>query len=251
MGIDNISPDEKPRHRVYLEAFWVDKFEVTNAMFDIFVQATGYRTDAEKEGWGLTLNTTQQEWEETPGADWRHPRGADIDSQAMAGYPVVQVSWNDAVAYCQWAGGRLPTEAEWEKAAAGLQGQAYPWGEAVEAGRQNFCDEQCSLPWKVQNTYKIDDGWALSAPTGSFPDGASLYGILDLAGNVWEWVQDWYSETYYTSSPASNPAGPASGEARVQRGGSWANVFDNSRAANRGYHKPAERSDYYGFRCAR
>ena len=126
--------DEKPQHKVTLDAFWIDRTEVTNAMFAKFVAATSYKTDGEKAGKGFVLNLTSGQWEEMAGADWQHPRGPGSDLAGLDQHPVVQVSWNDATAYCAWAGRRLPTEAEWEKAARGTDGRKFPWGNQNVAG---------------------------------------------------------------------------------------------------------------------
>jgi serine/threonine-protein kinase len=246
MGSDDQFDAEKPQHTVYLDAYWLDQTEVTTAMFAAFVQATGYETDAEKEGSSWVYNPDGQEWESVSGADWQHPRGPG--SPAEDTHPVVHVSWNDAEAYCAWAGRRLATEAEWEKGARGPDGRLYPWGDDAPAGNLlNFADVNLNIDWADTS---IDDGYAFTAPVGSYPAGASPYGALDMAGNVWEWVADWYSDTYYATSPADNPTGPASGDSRAQRGGSWDDNDRYVRAAYRFRNSPVVRLDLLGFRCA-
>ncbi len=240
--------NEKPQHNVYLDAFWIDRTEVTNAMFAKFVAAAGYRTDAEKAGKGWTFNAARKEWEETNGADWQHPRGPGSSISGLEQHPVVLVSWNDAAAYCQWAGRRLPTEAEWEKAARGTDGHKFPRGNQNVAGDLlNFADRNLDVDWADKN---INDGHQFTAPVGSYPKGASPFGALDMAGNVWEWVADWYDETYYRSSPAQNPTGPDTGQYRVLRGGSWGNERRHGRASVRNRGLPEFRYVNIGFRCA-
>ena len=150
-------------------------------------------------------------WEVTDGADWQHPQGPSSTLNGVEDHPVVLVSWTDADAYCSWAGGTLPSEAQWEYAARGPDNLLYPWGKlfAVAGSHANFCDQNCPLDWKEEG---IDDGFAQTAPVGSYEDGASWVGALDLAGNVWEWVNDWYGESYYNTSSQDNPSGPDSGD---------------------------------------
>lgn len=241
--------DEKPQHTVYLDAFNIDLTEVTNILFARFVEATGYMTEAEKAGNGRVFDIVSKKWADVPGADWRHPRGPSSNLDGMGTHPVVQVSWNDASAYCVWRGGRLPTEAEWEKAARGWDGRIYPWEEVGPSGDLlNFADRNLDLDWADQTT---DDGYPFTAPGGSYLAGVGPYGLLDMSGNVWEWVQDWYLETYYQNSPIRNPLGPSLGEYRVVRGGSWINEAKYLRAAFRSGYTPAMWSGILGFRCAR
>ena len=202
-----LSNDELPQHTVYLDAFWIDQTEVTNAMYRLCVQVGSCNTPS---------NTTFY-----------------TDTQ-FGNYPVVYVSWDDAQAYCQWAGTKLPTEAQWEKAARGTDGRTYPWGEGISCDKANF--SHCG---------------GNPVAVGSYPSGASPYGALDMAGNVWEWVMDWYSEPYYASSPRENPTGPTSGIERNIRGGSWSSEANFVRAAYRSAFTPDYHDDNDGFRCAR
>ncbi len=249
MGSNDGSDNEKPPHPVYLDAFYIDQTEVTNAMFQKFVDATGYQTDAEKQGSGWAFDPAKKEWSDTPDADWQHPRGSSSNLSGLDNHPVVQVSWNDAQAYCQWAGRDLPTEAQWEKAARGTDERTYPWGNAKVAGNLlNFADRNLEVDWADKT---IDDGYQFTAPVGHYPDGASFYGALDMAGNVWEWVRDWYAEKYYDTSPTRNPENITKSDYRAVRGGGWSYVATVVRASNRLRNLPDNRLGNVGFRCAR
>jgi formylglycine-generating enzyme required for sulfatase activity len=207
--------NEQPEHRVYLDEYWMGKYPVTNRQYRAFIQAARRQAP---EGWKRGDFPTGKE---------KHP--------------VVNVSWEDAFEFCRWAAQvsgqrlRLPTEAEWEKAASGTDGRLYPWGdEGPDAGRCNF-----------------DEHDGDTTPVGKYsPQGDSPYGCADMAGNVWEWVNDWYDETYYQVSPSRNPPGPPMREAKVQRGGSWYFGRDAVRATARYRSNPDERYDSFGFRCA-
>ena len=225
---------EGPQHQVTLDAFAIDRYEVTNAQFEKFAAATDYRTAAERDGagWVRRQKDGTWTWEEVKGATWRAPGGPG--TSAAPNHPVVQVSWSDANAYCAWAGDRLPTEAEWEKAARGGDGRRYPWGDAWDATRAS-----------ARHTPKG------TAPVGSFPSGASPYGAQDMAGNVWEWTADWFAPAYYAESPGGNPTGPATGDQRVLRGGSWVNEHFLLAVTHRVPGKPGARANNLGFRCAR
>lgn len=239
-----VQEDEQPQHSVYLDAYWIGQTEVTNTMYSVFTEATGYLTVAEREGWGVCY--TDGGWEQVTQANWYQPQGPDSTIEGYENLPVVQVALEDAAAYCTWAGMRLPTEAEWEKAARGAQGQTYPWGNDAPSGvLLNFADQSLDVDWSLDD---INDGFVFTAPVGSFPAGAGPYGALDMAGNVWEWTSDWYSDSYYGNSPAQNPTGPASGEWRVIRGGAWDSV-DYIRSAFRNAYDPQARFDNLGFRC--
>jgi len=234
MGSDSGENIEKPIHTVYLDAFWIDKFEVTNAQFQQFASAKSYKTDAEKEGWAYVL--TGSTWAKIESATWRTPSGANSNITNKINHPVNQVSWNDANAFCVWAGKRLPTEAEWEKTARGIDGRIYPWGNTFDANKLN----------------SSEGGRGDTTIVGNFTSGASPYGAMDMAGNVWEWVADWYDQAYYSYSPRNNPQGPTSGVYRVLRGGSWYNDASNVRTTSRGSNvvTPGNRSQSVGFRCA-
>jgi formylglycine-generating enzyme required for sulfatase activity len=239
---------EEPVHTVYLDTYWIDQTEVTNDMFSQFVAATSYETDAERQGDSYTF--TGSAWESVDGADWQHPLGPDTDLGGLGSHPVVHVSWNDAVAYCAWAGARLPTEAEWEKAARGTDERVYPWGNQDPNGSlANFAD--VNLPADGANT-SVDDGYQFTAPVGSYPAGASPYGALDMAGNVGEFVNDWFDMKYYSVSPERNPQGPdgpASGDHRGNRGGTWNDSEDNLRTASRSGLRYDKSRNSFGFRC--
>ncbi|TEU11887.1 MAG: hypothetical protein E3J21_22510 [Anaerolineales bacterium] len=234
MGSDEGSSDEQPVHAVYLDAFYIDKHEVTNAQFAAFVSATGYETEAERRrcSWVRKGNS----WECVQGVDWQHPSGPDTDLMGKDEHPVVQVSWSDAKAYCEWAGKRLPTEAEWEKACKGTDGRAYPWGD--QGPTLNLCN--------------FDENEGGTTPVGKYsPQGDSPYGCVDMAGNVEEWVADWYDEDYYSQSPARNPPGPDFGRYRVSRGCKWTCLSIFTGCAERGFHDPDDPDFLVGFRCAR
>jgi formylglycine-generating enzyme required for sulfatase activity len=236
---------EQPQHTVSLDAYWIGQTEVTNVQFQQFVDAGGYATERywSAEGWQVRSNK-----------GWEGPRCLEDDNFNAPDQPVVCVSWHEAEAYTRWlsevsgAAIRLPTEAEWEKAARGTDGRIFPWGDAFDRSRLNFCDVNCEYDWKDE-TY--DDGYAYTAPVGSYPEGASPYGALDMAGNVWEWVADWYGSSYYSVSPVENPQGPESGEYRVLRGGSWGDSGSIVRSADRDNLVPVSWYNFVGFRCVR
>jgi formylglycine-generating enzyme required for sulfatase activity len=218
------TPDEKPQHKVHLDAFLIGKYEVTNAQYQVFVKATGHR---------LPENCCDPKYN-----IWRGNDPLDGTEEL----PVINVSWDDAVAFCTWSGGRLPTEAEWEKAARGTDGRMYPWGNEIPSGnRANYSFDPVSV-W---------EGPASLAKKDQYAFGKSTYGAYEMSGNVWEWVQDWYDENYYKSSPEKNPKGPEKGEARVMRGASWRNTADMLRTSNRNKHASGERRVYIGIRCAK
>lgn len=230
MGNDNGKVDEKPYHEVYLDTFWIDKTEVTIQMFSQFVSETGHKTTAEINGYGYTW--FNNDWQKVPHANWVDPDG---DGQSnKTNLPASQVSWDDAQAYCSWAGRRLPTEAEWEKAARGVDGRVFPWGDAT--------------PDNSLLSFNEESGIAI---VGSYPNGASSYGALDMSGNVWEWTADWYDAYYYEALVSENPKGPISGTRRVLRGGAWNTGLKNIRITHRDSSEPQEYNDTLGFRCAK
>jgi len=227
MGSTEGDDDEQPVHTVALDGFWIDRTEVTHAQYERCVAAGACRPRT-FSGSGT--------------------RDLYFGDGAYADYPAIYVTWYQADIYCRWTGGRLPREAEWEYAARGPDGWVFPWGDAFDGTRLNYCDANCDRNWADETA---DDGYANIAPVGSFPAGSSWCGALDMAGNVWEWVADWYASDSYSPSPARNPAGPPSGESRVMRGGSWGFDPFYVRSANRDCYLPCNTYGHVGFRCAR
>ena len=248
-GDDN----ERPRHQVTLDSFYLDKYEVTNQQFQEFIKATNYRTTAEQDGSAYGY-TTKGNWENINGANWKKPEGDQtVFTSGRDSHPVVSISWNDAKAYCQWAGKRLPSEAEWEYAARAGTQTKYWWGDGNPGSRKvgNFADETAKRQfpdWTIMEGY--DDGYGRTAPVGSFE--ANLWGLHDMTGNVWEWVADWFAKDYYSQSqsPVKNPQGPVTGEYRVLRGGSWSYDPWVLRSAVRVRGTPSLRDSGLGVRCA-
>ena len=225
MGSDAGDVDERPQRRIYLDAFEIDRYEVTNVQYRGFLLATGREPPKRWPGrFEAFLPDRDPDWHGT-----EYPAGETM-------YPMVAVNWEDATAYCAWAGKRLPTEAEWEKAARGSDGRTYPWGDGWDPGKAN-----------VGAT-----GIRHTQPVGSYPGGASPYGALDMAGNAWEWVADLYDRQYYTYAPDRNPPGPESGIGeRILRGGAWDSLPDEVRASYRNATHFFGPNFRVGFRCAR
>ncbi len=254
MGNDNSSfPADRPAHEVRIASFYMDIHEVTNAQFREFVEASGYRTDAERQGWSIVFDSRAGQYEAVNGANWRAPEGPSTNLTGRDRLPVVHVSWHDAVAYARWAGKRLPTEAEWEYAArGGLRSMNFPWGpERLVEGRYQANTWQGDFPKQDQGR----DGFRTLAPVRSFP--ANRYGLHDMSGNVWEWCSDWYEENLYASRAdrvTSNPAGPADGYLKVQRGGSYLSADSNAPSYTvygRMASDPTSTFPHLGFRCVR
>jgi formylglycine-generating enzyme len=290
---DEGRPDEYPQHKVRVNAFWMDITEVTNAQFREFVEATGYITTAEiKPDWEelkkqllpgtakpdesllhaaslvfspsskpVALNDASQWWTWMKDANWRHPQGKGSDIIGKDNYPVVHISWDDAMAYCKWAGKRLPTEVEWEWAArGGLENKKYPWGnEDIESGKPKANTWQGNFPDHNNNW----DGFYKNSPVKSF--AANGYGLFDMAGNVWEWCSDWYRNDAYKklkNSFSENPKGPETSydpmeptvPKKVVRGGSFmcnASYCKGYRVTSRMKTSPDTGLEHTGFRCVK
>ena len=211
--------DEYPERRIFLDAFYMDSLEITNGRYLEFVKAAGHRIPEHPRDKTLTL--------------WQ---GATVPA-AFKDHPVINVDWSDAAAYCEWAGRRLPTEAEWERTARGTTGRRFPWGDAEPTRTlANYLNQ-----WR--------NGGGLE-PVGSHPQGASPEGVQDLQGNVWEWVADWYDPHYYEKGPLRNPKGPNEGTRKVMRGSGWESEAPVLRSAHRLSSDPKNRNHILGFRCA-
>ena len=255
------SDGESPTHEVRMDPFSIDATTVTNRMFAAFVSATGYRTEAETYGSSAVfhlLSTAKSMdilgvaagapwWLNIRGADWAHPTGLDSRWEDVPDHPAVHISHNDALAYCRWAGRRLPTEAQWEYAArGGLAGKRYAWGDDLTPGGEHHCNIwQGTFP----EANSIEDGYLGTAPVKSFPPNG--YGLYEVAGNIWEWCSDWFLPKYYRTSPRDNPQGPTIGAGRVMRGGSYLchdSYCNRYRVAARTSNTPESSSGNCGFR---
>ena len=270
MGTD--SPDafpldgEGPIRKVSLDPFFIDINPVTNQRFAEFVRASGYKTEAERIGWSFVFQghiaPDQYKtlvdrtvpgvpwWCQVWGSSWAHPLGPDSNLEGKEDYPVVHVSWNDAIEYCRWAGKRLPTEAEWECAArGGLEHQTYPLGDELTPGGKHLCNI-----W--QGEFPVldlaEDGYAGLAPVTAFP--ANGYGLNMVTGNAWEWCNDWFDTSYHILATRTNPVGPATGAARVMKGGSYLchrSYCNRYRVAARTSNTPDSATTHMSFRCVR
>jgi formylglycine-generating enzyme required for sulfatase activity/RNA polymerase subunit RPABC4/transcription elongation factor Spt4 len=217
---------EAPSHRVTLDGYWMYRLEVTNSMYQVCV------ADKACPKPGNMRFKTMPDYYGNPTYD---------------DYPMVNVTYRSAAAYCVWSGGRLPTEAQWEKAARGTDGRLFAWGNALPGSDLvNLCDQNC---FEYYADSSLNDGYPETAPVGSYPKGASPYGLLDMSGNVWEWVSDWFNEAYYKVSPDKNPRGPATGTLRVIRGGSYYNGTEGVRVVARAFRSPDNYALTIGFRC--
>lgn len=254
---------EVPVHVLEMPAFRMDAIAVTNAQFATFVKATGHVTEAEQFGSSAVFHLAVKApsadvlgiaagtpwWLNVRDASWRNPEGSGSTINDRQNHPVVHVSWHDANAYCAWAGKRLPTEAEWERAArGGIESRRYWWGDDLTpGGRWPLNIWQGTFP--TSNT--LDDGYLTTAPVKAYR--ANPFGLFNMSGNVWEWCADWFGDDYYGSSPAASPVGPATGGQRVMRGGSYlchASYCNRYRVAARSSSEPDAFTANLGFRCA-
>jgi formylglycine-generating enzyme required for sulfatase activity len=257
---------EGPVRSVSLSAFEIDAFPVANADFAAFIEATGYRTEAEVFGWSFVFwshipadrfeavveDTVAQApwWCKVPGARWNQPEGPGSNVNERWDHPVVHVSWNDAAAYAAWASKQLPTEAQWEYAArGGLEQRLYPWGDELTPQGKHRCNIwQGQFP--VEDT--AADGFAGTCPVDAFP--ANEYGIYSVTGNVWEWCADWFSIDFSSTQNSHNPSGPAIGQTKVMKGGSFLcheSYCNRYRVAARTANTPDSSASNIGFRCVK
>lgn len=257
---------EGPIRKILVDGFYIDRYPVTNEAFAEFVKATAYQTEAQRFGWSFVFQghiprelyssivedtaLAAPWWCKVPGANWSHPEGPDSHIEARSQYPVVHVSWNDARAYAQWAGKRLPTEAEWEYAArGGLEQKLYPWGDELTPGGEHRCNI-----W--QGTFPAEDtgedGYSSTAPVTTYlPNG---YGLFTITGNAWEWCHDWFHPTFHYFATPANPAGPSQGSAKVIKGGSYLchrSYCNRYRVAARTSNTPDSSTTNMSFRCVR
>jgi formylglycine-generating enzyme len=270
MGTDH--PDgfpadgEGPVRKVTVDGFYIDKYPVTNEAFAEFTKAAQYRTDAERFGWSFVFKghiapedyshlvedtvLAAPWWCKVSGADWQHPEGPDSNIANRPHHPVVHVSAHDVARFAQWAGKRLPTEAEWEFAArGGLEQKMYPWGDELTPGGKHLCNIwQGEFP----DTDTAEDGYNAPAPVDAFPPNA--FGLYTITGNVWEWCADWFHPTYHVWATRMNPVGPRQGSSKVIKGGSYLchkSYCNRYRVAARSSNTPDSTTTNMGFRCVR
>ncbi len=256
---------EGPVRPVTLKPFWIDRNPVTNEVFREFVEATGYRTEAELYGWSFvfwlhippkrfrelvedTVAVTPW-WCKVSGARWNAPEGPGSNLLHRGDHPVIHVSWNDAAAFARWSGQRLPTEAEWEYAArGGLEQKLYPWGDKLRPEGEHRCNIwQGEFP----NVDTADDGYSGTSPVAAYPPNG--YGIYSITGNTWEWCADWFSADFHRTASTENPVGPPSGTGRMMKGGSFLchkSYCNRYRVAARTSNTPDSSASNIGFRCA-
>lgn len=257
---------EGPVREVMLDPFYIDARPVTNLQFAEFVSATGYQTESERLGWSFVFqgHIPAERYEElvdatAPGvhwwckvchSDWRRPEGPDSSIENRPNHPVVHISWNDAVEYCQWAGKRLPTEAEWEYAARGsLEQKLYPWGDELMPGGRHLCN---IWQGKFPVLDLAEDGYSAAAPVDAFPPNG--FGLYTITGNAWEWCHDFFHPTYHVSATRVNPVGPLDGMTKVMKGGSYLchqSYCNRYRVAARTSNTPDSATTNISFRCVR
>jgi len=218
IALNAVYHDVKP-HPVYLDSFWIDKTDITNKMYAMCVNA------------GVCQAPTKVR---------SYMRSSYYGNSQYDNYPVIYVNWNMAKTYCEWAGRELPTDAQWEKAARGTDGRTYPWGNSIDCSVANYHGKENETDYCTGDTTEV----------GAYPNGVSPYGALDMAGDVWQWVADWYDPSYYNHSPSSNPSGPASGQYRILRGGAWLDPEGLLRSAEHDWLDPNITCNGLGFRCA-
>lgn len=268
MGTDHpdawVQDGEGPVREVFVSPFYIDICTVTNDQFQKFVAETGYKTEAEKFGWSYAFHNLIPKsvfkkggarkleglewWYGVEGACWRRPEGRGSQILKRLDHPVVHITWNDANAYCQWAGKRLPTEAEWEFAArGGLVQKIYPWGDELMPDRRHRCNIwQGDFP----HVNTRADGYISTAPARSFRPNS--FGLYNTSGNVWEWCSDWFSPTHHLQASPNNPSGPKHGEQKIMKGGSYLCHFsycNRYRVAARNGNTPDSSTGNCGFRC--